>query len=747
MGTDLTNLKILPIPSKNHSQEPQIILKIEVYSILYDWGVGSLGSPNFAEYSAPYFQGTIGQVTSANFSIDSTSDIRYTCSLSIILDYDSPFIVHANDNIFWQQHWLKIIKTYIYPNGNLETNNEVDEHIIGWFAPNEASVSYNAESRELSLSCTDIISFLTDSRGGHLTHWEESISGQVDVLRPYSFLQFTNEENSPSWISSISDGLKKDMEKVMRCASGVVLEGEKDVQLQSQQYQNFLSSQNNGDGEKDTLKTTNITWEDKFKQYLKEHKDEKKTEEWRSQFKDIEPEVRHIIKFYYQDANGNWQDVFYQNTNEMVVCLISAYAHIMPISNVLVDLKEGYRLPPYDIEINGDSTLYEAVRKIADLYPDQTIYLDADRRLNVRQNPRPWSTITKGKEIAAIRSDLLGLVLEEHWNENLSNIVNYTVVLGREQTSIGYYWVSSNQGLCEKCNTYHENANWAGLNGERFTCKKCGSPLRRLGMMNDTFSIARIGTHKEIVYNDNLVTDEECYNAAKALTWQKCKSKRTLSVTIMDRYLPMYDLSNGGYWGSDTGVGRLIEYTSELTGETGLYTLLKWSNDFTSGKVTLELDPCQIQQLPIGILSVPDFACEVNSTGLLTVTITPVDDAEIYKIYYRKGNILFEDNPWYWTTLDLNFLGETDTQEFKYQFTENGDFQIAVEAWSVTKYRSGVNNIKKISVNILEDTRVNINTGNTTTEIDGVSVGIGINYLVTNEDDYITDSDDNKLIY
>lgn len=746
MGTDLTNLPSMDIPTKKHSKEAQIDLKVEVYSVLYDWGVASLGSPNFQEYSEPYFQGTLdGQFTSANFSIDGTSDIRYTCSLSIILDYSSPFIVHANDNIFWQQHWLKITKIYEYPNGNLETGNNIDEHVIGWFAPNSCSCDYNAETREFSLSCTDIISFLTESRGGHLTHWEESISGYVETLRPYSFLQFAKGDNVPPWLSAIPEGLKEDMDKVSRCASGLVLEGEKTISLESQQHDNFLSSKND-DNNQTPIEETNMTWKDKYDKYKEEHKKEKEKEPWRENFDEITKETRSI-RFSYLDKNGEWQDVFYENTNNMVTCLVSAYAHIIPIQSVLVDLQDGYRLPPYDLEFNGDVTLYDVIKKITDLYPDQTIYLDADRRLNIKQNPQPWRGVSKGSDIAVDRHDLLGLTLEEHWNVSLENIKNYTVVWGRDQSCVGYYWVSSCRGLCPKCGTYHESANWAGLNGDRFTCKKCGTPLRRLGMMEDTFSIARIGTHKQVVYNDNLLTDEECYNTAKALTWQNCRAKRTLSVTIMDRYLPMYNLSNGGYWGSDTGVGRLFEYTSETTGETELYTILKWSNDFNSGTVTLELEPCQAKQTPFGILSVPNFSCGVDSKGLLTIKISQVGEAEIYKVYYRKGDVLDEGSNWNWATLTMNFLGETENSEFQYQFTESGRFAIAVEAWSPVRYRSGVDNIQIINVTISEDTRIDINTSGTTTEINGSSVGIGVKHLITKDGEYITDNEGNRFIY
>lgn len=104
---------------------------------------------------------------------------------------------------------------------------------------------------------------------------------------------------------------------------------------------------------------------------------------------------------------------------------------------------------------------------------------------------------------------------------------------------------------------------------------------------NSGSSIQQIGTHKQVVYNDNITNEkdkDEAFNTAKALTLESCRAKKTLSVTLEDRYFNMYARP-------DIGVGTRIEYTSKATRETDLYTIIKWSNNFLDRTVTMELEP------------------------------------------------------------------------------------------------------------------------------------------------------------
>lgn len=726
-----------------HSEEPEINLKVEVYSISYDWGIASMGSPNFQEFAEPYYKGTLdGQITSANFSVDSTSDIRYSCSFSIILDYGSEFIVHANDNLFWENVWLKAIKIYEYPNGNKETDKIKDEHIIGWFVPNSGSYSYNAETRELSLSCTDMMSFLTDTRGGHLTdHWE-SLSG----LQYIFYDTYKNGTSFDPQGDSTDKFLKENAQNAARYAGGIFLEGDKNLSLKDKQYDNFLTDSNS-----EKL----ILWNEKKEKYQSDNKEDNKDDDkgndkdktknkpWQTNFL-LDENDSTWKEFYYDKDEGRWKDKFFTDANSMVVSLVSRYAHIIPIHSVSVNLQNGFELLPYDMEFNGDTTLYDVLKKVADLYPRQSIYFDADRRLNVVQYALSWD----GSTIAAKKHDFSGLTLEEHWSVNLENIKNFTVVWGRNQTCIGYYGVTSTKGICPNCGRFHEFYHSpTGADGSSYSCMSCGTPLQRLNMSDETFSTQRIGTHKQVIYNDNLITDKECFDAAKALTIASCRAKKTLSVTFFDRYLPLYDPSNGEMWGSDTGVGRLVEYTSALTGETDLYTLIKWSNDFNSGTVTIELEPFYPCVETTNVLQIPEFTFEINNAGLMTLHIS--GEGELFKIYCSKSPALSatDKNIWYWTTLDLDFIGETETSVFTYQFTESGTYSISCQAWSSIIFPSALADYKVVNVTINEDVRIDISTGETSTIQNGNNIAIGINYLTTSDDEYITDSDGNKFVY
>ena len=81
-----------------HAHNIQMDLEIEVYLITYDWGNMGMIHGEVAEFTEPYYIGNLeGKITSANFSLDSTSDMRTTGSFSIILDENSKFITNASD--------------------------------------------------------------------------------------------------------------------------------------------------------------------------------------------------------------------------------------------------------------------------------------------------------------------------------------------------------------------------------------------------------------------------------------------------------------------------------------------------------------------------------------------------------------------------------------------------------------------------------------------------------------------------
>lgn len=736
---------------ESHAHTVNIEIEIEVYKIKYDWGLFA-----GAEMVKPLYLGKMeGQVTSANFTIDSTSDMRSTCSLSIVLDEDSPFIVHSNDYIFWQSVWLKITKKYDYINDvdmypmfnwgdrtGLWNNNglfrsDPSQMVVGWFVPNEGSYSYNAESREFSLSCTDIMAFFTETRGGHLTPWEESYSW-VDYQFEDQAYDFTQDPIVPVF----DEDFYQDKINCANYSSGLVLEGSKDLYLEDKQCSNYLTQQlvvvkeaeeklqkmiENGVTPTgiDPADQTASLWYENFKKYRLLH-----------------PNIDE------QDFNFNItpRDTSIADTYSTLYKVVTDYAHIIPIDSIYIRLQQDDKSLPYDMEFDGDTTLYDVLKKVIDLHPRQTMFFDTNRRLNLIQQPLAWGeSVDNAVDFRA--REFMDLVLEEHWNVNLNNIVNYVVVFGRDSSCHGYYYITPYQAICPNCGHVYNYGSMPSNPDRRF-CTRCAEQgkgkhdLQRLYVTNDSFCVQYIGTHKKVVYDDYLLTEEECFDAAKSIALESCRASKTLSVTLVDRYLSMYQ------W-ADKGVGRRIEYKSKLTGETGVYTVLKWSNNFSDGTVTMELEPyytCRdeyilfigdnAQKCSCIILPMPEWTYTLDENGLLTMYIHNgwLTKYSLFKIYCEETtlNVGESEDFWFWN-ISMNYIGETcdvyseetETEHqvkiFQYQFKKNGKYLITAQAWSPNIHPSSCPNMKVIEVNCFKERLLTEDSS----------------YLITNDNEHI----------
>ncbi len=696
------------LTEENHADDIRLELVVEVYGIAYDWGrVISEGLPDgsgvVTEWQAPIYEGTLdGYVTSANFSIDSTSDMRSSCSLSIILDYNSPFISHADDYNYWAGVWLRIIKKYSYPNNiadypkhdwdgkqGLWNNNglfqsDPSESVIGWFVPIENSTSYNAETREFSISCTDMMSCFTESRGGHLSPYNESAAGIG-----YNFYDTENAYVE----AGIDTGNNFAMDKQLSAlrANGFIIEGEKTLQISDKQYNNYFA-QVKERGEKPSA-----IWESSYNTYVQSDPDDS------SNFNYIPSKIS-------------------DSALATISRIVADYGQFIPFTGLYIKLQKDYAQLPYDIDISGDTSLYETLKKITDLYPRQYIYFDTDRQLNLKQTALAWRDTTDGVDYRA--KEFSGLIVEEHWNTNYENISNYVFVYGRDQTCHGYYWITPFKGLCEQCGTVYDYPAMPANPDIRY-CPKCGkfSPLKRLYVTDEAFSTTLIGTHKKVVYDDNLITERECIDAAKAIALESCRAAKTLSVTLDDRYLSMYQLA-------DKGVGHRIEYKSKLTGETNVYNVLKWSNDFTSGLVTMELEPyytCANEYdvfydtkagLSCSILPMPTFTYSVDDEGVMTLIINngKFTKYSLFKIYCREDNQYTQSEDYFWfLAFDMHFIGETcevyteetetecQTKVFRYKFDKNGKYAITCQAWNPNIHPSSCPEPQVVTVDCYKD--------------------------------------------
>lgn len=682
-----------------------IDLEIEVYLITYDWGNMGIKNGNIEEYTYPYYIGNLeGQITSANFSLDSTSDMRTSGSFSIILDENSKFIVNANDSIYWQHVWFRVIKKYNYPNDidmypmfnwgdhiGLWNNNGVyssdpSQSILGWFVPNSGSSTYNVETREFSISCTDMLSFYTDSRGGHLSNWNESISSPTyafyDTVKDTEFYY----ENFPA-----------DKLNVATYSNGLLIEGQKNSQLVDLQYNNYLTKllADNTDI-KDKEKVAEI-WKKAYEKYRKTYE------------KVLEKETN------YRSSGGKPD---FTDTASLIKNIVADYGQLIPINKVWVDLQNNYEMIPYDMEFNGDTSLYDILKKIVDMYPRQTIYFDVNRVLHLEQMALAWGEIAN-KETKFRAREFYDIVIEESWNINLENIKNFTVVWGRDNTTYGFYYMTSLQAVCSNCGKLHEFGQLS-VSPQSRRCVACGGKLNRLHITNEVYSVHQIGTHKQVIYDDNVTKEEEAFNEAKWKTIASCRAAKTLTVTMEDKYLSMYQYE-------DKGVGRRIEYKSHLTNETDVYTLLKWTNNFTEGTVTMELEPYYAcideyikftgdrqKKYTCQVLPEPTFDCTVDENGLMTMTIHNgwLTAYSLFKIYFRPTDKSVGEYDYWNAAMGMDFLGETcevykeetetehQVKVFRHQFDKSGRYMITCQAWNPNIQSSGCALIKVIEVDL-----------------------------------------------
>lgn len=707
-----------------HAHNISIDLDIEVYTISYDWGL--MGVDSIQEFVEPYYTGNLrGKITSANFTLDSTSDMRTTGSFSIIIDEDSPFMIHCRDSIFWSHVWFRIIKKYQYNNDidmypmydwgdhiGLWNNNglvasDPSQSIIGWFAPNNGGYNFNEETRELSLSCTDIMSFYTETQGGHLRFAMENLSG----------LNYRIYGSVP--IEAASD-FAQDKERVADYSSGVLIEGDKRLKKQDLQYDNYFLYVNDGkvspkeehNAEAEAMDEIDCTpkvsplWKESYVQYNNAHKDDK------------EEEIEASVNFNISVRGASKNTLI----SKLLTNIVADFGTMIPITSLYVDLQNDSSPLPYDLEFNGDTTLYDVLKKIVDLYPRQTIFFDVNRRLNLCQQARVWAETTRN-DVEFRAREFSDLVLEEKWNVNTDNIKNFTVLWGRDESCVGYYYMSGVRSACLVCGHISESFSYTPycLNPR---CR--AKAARRLHGTYECYSVPQIGARKQVIYDDNVTTEQEAFNTAKWLTIEKCRAIKTLTVTMTDRYLSMYQ-------SPDKSIGKRIEYKSKLTGETDVYTVLKWTNDFNSGTITMELEPfysCEDEYITTFngkysclYLPMPTFECSVDENGLLTMIINNGWHTaySLFKVYCAETSLpLGSDATLNYAISPQTFIGETcevyteetetdcQTKVFRYQFKKGGRYTITCEAWNPNYSSFGCADAKIIEVKLNNDKYISI---------------------------------------
>ena len=110
-----------------------------------------------------------GNLISDNISISSDSDVRRTYSCEILVE-NSTFNISSNSKIWYGRR----IRPYI--GIKHIRSNEIVWYLLGTYLFNEAGYSYDATTKTLSLTCSDMMALLNGSLGGNIDSYKRTIT-------------------------------------------------------------------------------------------------------------------------------------------------------------------------------------------------------------------------------------------------------------------------------------------------------------------------------------------------------------------------------------------------------------------------------------------------------------------------------------------------------------------------------------------------------------------------------------------
>ena len=187
---------------------------------------------------------------------------------------------------------------------------------------------------------------------------------------------------------------------------------------------------------------------------------------------------------------------------------------------------------PYDLEFEADIGRADELQQLMDMaFEGGTFWVDEDRVLNMSSKP----TTRGGCEL--YWRDYGALFLSESSSYNDDGYYNITEVYGKD-------------------NNYYAKCDWSNLDG---------------GITH----FAR----KQIISDDTLQSNEECYARARWETYKARYGHQTWTVTIEDKYIKKFNKPS-------KIVGKRVEYTT-VDGDTNLFFLNKLS--YSGNKWTMEL--------------------------------------------------------------------------------------------------------------------------------------------------------------
>ena len=616
----------------NHNVHHELILN--VYKML---------NARSHQFGLGYYTTLYGYCKSCNISLDSSSEARLSASITLILadDIKDDLLVKP-EGLNWLDCAYQIIREYTMI--DVETGEkEIKEVKYGFVFPNSCGFNYNADTRELSISGADIITALSDVRGGHL----------YDVTWGEEYLGEEYWRNAGLTLMGSAVDYVRDI-RYINFYQGCKQEGKTDEQISA-------------------------LWKEGYKEYS----------DYQESQSSQHPQQTDIY-------NNVGMHTIYETVQDVWNSFTTGMMHHSP----LVRLYGQEKHLPKDLEFDGTATVLDVYKAIVDLYPNQCIYFDNSGRLVLEELPS--AHYDKFQDCRTFSKELMDIVVSENVNYNFENIVNYVIVYGKDGMCAGKYevrtgWQCTNEGCQGVWNPNSKMFVKPIYEEHRTYCPACGSILDFVGEECE-LSTDRIGIHKKVINCDTYYTDEECKNAAKAECLMANKFSETISLTVTDTYLSIYEMYN-------LGVGRKIEYTPISTGETNVYTLDKLNVDAGSGEVNLELtrfypirdcegerDILDFRQGNIAPLCEPLFeGYELSDTGLLTIYISNAGHGKfsLYKIY-QEVNYTFDNGEYnYGVTTRNKFVGQTCEEMPEEERIAKG-FNFPTKIFRMQLYKDGI---------------------------------------------------------
>ena len=254
---------------------------------------------------------------------------------------------------------------------------------------------------------------------------------------------------------------------------------------------------------------------------------------------------------------------------------------------------------PYDLEFDVDIGRADELQQLMDMaFEGGTFWVDEDRVLNMSSKP------TKRGGCELYWRDYGALFLSESSSYNDDGYYNITEVYGKD-------------------NNYYAKCDWSNLDG-------------------GTTHYAR----KQIISDDTLQSNEECYARARWETYKARYGHQTWTVTIEDKYIKKFNKPS-------KIVGQRVEYTT-VDGDTNLFFLNKLS--YSGNKWTMELslfrplyevelekyegdDLPEWKRYENQLLQPQIYGHEIidNKYIRLYVTSSDISKADIIKIYDSSG--------------------------------------------------------------------------------------------------------------